>query len=148
MPNTLGGIYYPLSTDPPDGATQMQQLAESVETGNAAITSGFVAAANWSVSAFRAQRRGPLVQIFIHVVRTTSALTVVAGSGDIAQVLIGSLPAGYWPLSNAPLSTVTFGRAATGYAGVNGDVFLAAVAGDGTNIATTDPITLGGVYFV
>lgn len=146
MPSTPGGIVYPLSTDPPNGAAQMQALAESAETGNPWVTSGFVVAANWTLSAFRIRRIGALVFLRLDVVRAVSAVTVAAGTGDIANLKLGDLPAGYWPAQTQALAPGPAGRVAGCYVQADGSVILSAVAGDGANIIVGDTISTGGCY--
>lgn len=151
MGTTTGGIVYPSSTDDPDVPADMQALAESIETGNAWLTSGFTAATGWSVSTFRLKRNGSLCYVRLNLSRTGTAITVAAGAGDISDTKLGDMPAGYWPASGGgsqALGPGTAGRLAVGYIQTDGQTFLSAVAGDGTNIATSDTISLSGVVFL
>lgn len=148
MGTTTGGIIYPDDTDAPDIPADLQTLAESVEAGNAWVTAAasFTAAVNWTTTSFRIKRVGAIVFVHVQVTRATTALTVAAGSGDLANVKLGDLPAGYAPAQNQHLVSGQFGRVTTGYVDTSGAVYLGAVAGDGTNVAVGDVITLGGCY--
>jgi hypothetical protein len=53
MPNTASGISYPASTDPPNGASQMQALAAAVESifaGGGSIVAGYGSAATYTTT--------------------------------------------------------------------------------------------------
>lgn len=149
-PATPGGLDYPASSDIPDGATQIQALAESIEAGNAYVTSGFAAASGFSLVSAWYKRNGPVVEIFVDVTKTGSAVVVAAGDGDIVNVTIATAPSAVWPTSHPRLlHSGHTGRVAVGEIDTSGNITLGAVAGDGTNIAvTTDHINLYGCYLL
>lgn len=148
MAVTPGGIITPAATDDPDVPGDLATMAASIETGLPWVTTpaSFTPAANWSTTSFRIKRVMSFVFLHVQVTRTTSALTVAAGSGDLANVKLGDLPAGYAPAFNQHLFSGQFGRLASGYVDTSGAVFLGAVGGDGTNVAVGDVLTLGGPY--
>lgn len=149
MPTTGGGIAYPSPTDVPDVPTDLQELANSIEAGNPVVTTGFVVAANWTLNSFRIQRRGGLIAVAVQVTRTVAALSVPAGTGDVANVLWGTLPAGYWPAFTQPLCSSSTGRVTAGFVQASdGGIYHSAFAGDGTNVIVGDSLSLGGVFFL
>lgn len=126
MGTTAGGIVYPDATDVPDIPADLQALAESVETeyttGGAWVTAttGFTAASNWTLNTVRYRKIGPLVELYLTITRTTSAITVNA-SGNISNVAMLSAV----PTAIRPTGTVT------GYTGSTGRLACAALDSTG-----------------
>lgn len=145
MPTSSGGIVYPSDTDDPDVPGDLQALAESIDAGVPVVTSGFTIASGWTLTQYRFKRMGAFAHVRLDVVKATSAITVAAGSGDIANVKIGDVPAGHYPSFTAGLGPGPAGRVASGFIQTDGQVYLNAVAGDGTNVQVGDTISLTGV---
>lgn len=147
MAVTPGGIVTPAATDDPDIPGDLATMAASIEAGLAWVTTGFtVTAGVWTLTTFRVRRVGSLCFLRVDVTKATSAITVAAGGGDIANSVLGVVPGLYVPAFSQGLQAGPIGRGAFGFIDSGGNVTLSAVAGDGTNIAVGDPIGLGGCY--
>lgn len=134
MGTTTGGIVYPAPTDPPDIPGDLQALAESVEaeflTGGPWVTSttGFTAASNWTLNTVRYRKIGPLVELYLTITRTTSAITVNA-SGNISNVaMLSAVPAAIRPTGTASGYTGNTGRLACATIDSTGAMELSAFA--------------------
>lgn len=155
MGTTTGGIPYPDSTAAPNVPADLQALAEGVEdefyTGGAYVTAttGFTAASNFTLTAVRYRIIGPFVELYVVVARTTSAVTVAAGNGDITNVdILSAIPAAIIPANTKYGHTGGTGRAAVYAMSSAGVVAIAAVAGDGTNILNGDSLSAAFLYML
>ena len=148
MGSTAGGLAFPDAADPVDVAGDIEALANSIKAGTAWVTSttGFAGGTGWTLTAVRYRRMGPLVWLRILVTRSGSAITVGAGSGDITNVVVATVPASLYPTQTIGMGQSAAGRVAAGFLDTSGNVTLNAVAGDGTNIATSDTIDLECFY--
>jgi hypothetical protein len=153
MGTTAGGIVYPDATDPVDITGDLQALAESVEaefkTGSSWSTSttGFTLAANWTALTVRYRTIGPWVDLYLAMDRATSAITVAAGTGNIADVdVLSAVPAALLPAGNTVGMAGTVGRLCQMWMSSAGVVKLSAVAGDGTNIAIGEGLAQRFLY--
>ena len=153
MGTTARGLVYPSATDAPNGPAQMQTLAESVDTtyytGSAWITSttGFTLASNWTNLAVAYRTIGPMVYLRIAVDRATPAITVAAGSGNLADVdVLSAIPSALIPTVSIPAMPGLAGRVCSFFMTSAGVVKLSACAGDGTNIGIGDGLSMMFVY--
>lgn len=121
---------------------------QEVATGWVTSTTGFTAAANFATTSVRWRRVGVEVDLYVVMARNTSALTVAAGDGNITNVdVLTAIPAAIQPSVPQYGHSGGTGRALTGL--VSGaTVSIAAVAGDGTNITTSDSVSLAFRYWV
>lgn len=153
MGTTARGLVYPDPTDPPDGPGNLQDLAESVDaayyTGGAWITSttGFTLASNWTALAVAYRVIGPLVFLRIAADRATSAITVAAGNGNIADVaVLSAIPSAIIPTVTVAAMPGHAGRVCSFLLTSAGAISLSACAGDGTNVLVGDGISAMFVY--
>lgn len=147
MPTTPGGLIYPSPTDNPDVPADMQALAESVEAGNAWVTTGFTAATNFTLSGTsRIRRVGSVCFVYLKVIRATSAISV-AVDGECTNTACANIPSGYAPAFSQVLGSGDTGRLASFYVTPAGSLTLAATT-PGSNIAIGDTLTIGGCYLL
>lgn len=152
MPSTPGGLVWPDSTAVPNVPADLQELAESVETGLTRITTGFAIAGGWSLTSFAAKRVGGLCWLRVIANRTGAAIDVSAvdiTTGSFVGVLVGTMPSGYIPVFTCGLTHGGTGRASFGYIDSVGGVYVQSVvtnSGADTNLVTGTNISLGGMF--
>jgi hypothetical protein len=116
------------------------------DTGWIASSTGITATTGWSLSMAKYRRIGKVVSIYVQFKRTGAAVTVNA-DGNIANIQVGTLPAGITPSSYQSIHSGSTGRVCTGNVSNDAGIYLAAIV-PGSNIDTNDEISLGGTYFL
>lgn len=113
-------------------------------TGTAALT----AASGWTTQTGSFVRKvGPRMAIALISLVRSGADIVIGDTGDLANITVGTIRAGFEPYMVVPLVSTSGGRAAHGELQSGGDIRLCSM-GNGININTDDPITLAvGLYF-
>jgi hypothetical protein len=110
------------------------------------VSSGFTAASGWSVdSAFCRSLGNGMAYAYLQVLKTGSALTV-GTTGDVTNVNIGKVPAGWEPLFSTAAQSGAGGRVASGSLLTDGFFNLGAVGAGGVDVSIGHPITLACVY--
>lgn len=113
---------------------------QEVATGWSTSTTGFTAAANWSLTSVRWRRVGSLAWLYVVLARTTSNLAVAAGTGDITNTdILSAVPANMTPASVQYGHSGGTGRVATYSLSSGGVMTVNALAGDGTVVSFTGP---------
>lgn len=152
MGTTPSGLYYPDATDTPDIPADLQTSMESVDdlinSGSwVTATTGFTAASNWTLGSVRYRiLLGLLVDLFVTATRATSAITVAAGDGDIANVdVYSAVPSAIVPAQQAygqPGQGRLYGAVVT----TGGVIRLTAVNAGGVNVAIGDVFSARFLY--
>lgn len=118
-------------------------------TGWSTVTTEFTAATNWSLTSARWRRQGTDADLTVVLARTTSALAVGAGDGNISNVdVLNVIPIQMIPKVTSYAVAASTGRTLTAAIATNGVVSITSVAGDGTNIIVGESISLHARYWV
>ena len=124
--------------------TDLDSLAE--DTGWVYDSSGiFTISPGWTLSTFRARRRGGQVAFYVSASRTGATISQSA-SGDITNTPLGTFLAGWTPSAEMVCSSGNAGRAINGFVSVSGDMTLASMSGT-SGITSGDSVSLGGMFF-
>lgn len=130
---TLSGVVASVDMDAP---------SSNVSSATGILT----AASGWSIASFSWRRlSNDLAYMIVHFTRTGAAITVPA-NGDVANSVMGTLSAAYWPLVFAGTTSGGVGRVAVGeLSPSDGSITLGAVGGSG-DIATGDTLQVKVLY--
>lgn len=106
-----------------DSASNTLASVSALGVGSFAIettTSGLVAAAGWSTPVFTARRTSGIADVVVQVTRTGADITAGA-SGNIADTLIATIPAGWRPQGTTHIANYDKGGVADGSVSVGTD---------------------------
>jgi hypothetical protein len=153
---TTNGLPYPEGSDRvADGDNAIRALAEAVDkkavygvdTGFISLASaGFVvASSNWASLSGTCRRRNGFVAIAGSIVNK-----VAIGGGNITNLSMIVVPAGWRPYLNSPLSSMSagpghFSYASGGGTGTAGTIYLSATA---ASISANQTLTFGGLWMM
>jgi len=129
-------------SDLDDADDALSDRIDDLEDDSGVLTTGITAIAGWTlVDQFR-HRVGKVITWRVIVTRSGGTISV-GSTGDINNVAIALLPAGWRPGFEVVASGADSGALAQGYVDTDGQVYLAAVSPTSTIVNGTF-ITLGG----
>ena len=136
----------PLIADTAHGEIRADLDPLIADTGWVYDSSGiFTISPGWTLSTFRARRRGGQVAFYVSASRTGATISQSA-SGDIINTPLGTFLAGWIPSAEMVCSSGNAGRAINGFVSVSGDMTLASMSGT-SGITSGDSVSLGGMFF-
>lgn len=151
---TTRGFPYADRLDPADIGYWGQQLGEAIglemddlalsDTGVVDLLPTTVVLAGWSVATCSGRRRNGIAQVHVSFSRTGGALAAAA-NGNVANVDIAVLPAGWRPLIPAPAAVTSSGFILGAFVWTSGNVGIGAFPPN-IPIGTGDGFTLGALF--
>lgn len=120
------GFPYPASSDAPDGPTQIEALANALDTylHITGVAGSFTPASGFSVSSFSIREAGPCKYFHADLAYSGSAITGNASTGDIPNTLVGTLPFSPLDQHNFRFSDSTTSLFGDGYVNTSGQVYI------------------------
>jgi hypothetical protein len=127
--------------------TALDARLDALEQDTGILTTALTAAAGWTINTQQLRRVGDLVQVYLLLTRSGSAISA-ASSGNIVNVELATINSSiYFPVMPTGGSVVANGIMLAGYAWTDGGIGIGALP-PGVGIATSDQISLSLLYLI
>lgn len=128
------------------GVANIDARLVPLETASGIVTDTVTAASGWSRNGSSVYKKGNVVSLNVSFNRTGAAITGTT-SGNLPQTTLGTIPAGYRPVFDQPLSTTATGVVYATCIDSAGVITLSATVPNFT-IPTGETINVGGTYLI